>query len=261
MNDLDCKPGTSELPAGLFDRPGEGHLYCPHCDYDLTGAPTNRCPECGNDFDPQKLHSWLYGRDQPLPVKSFLQLVRMSLFHPRRLGRMLPAHPSKADALRYAWQVRYLVIGVLSIGTLGLGLLPSLIVVAVSGVCESVAANTISRFVRPRYDNPSPDSTIWPVLMLCFSTFLLLSSCAFVLTLFALLLLTPSGSSGSVAIWCSLALVDAWWLLCLGLAVSARARTRTGRVMTIIPILLIGLATVGLAVGIVMAAEMECFRA
>lgn len=30
-------------------------LYCPKCGYNLTALTENRCPECGNGFDPQVL--------------------------------------------------------------------------------------------------------------------------------------------------------------------------------------------------------------
>lgn len=50
-------------------------LRCPACDYNLTGLPQNRCPECGNEFDPHELAS-LLGSAPPMRIREmFLRLV------------------------------------------------------------------------------------------------------------------------------------------------------------------------------------------
>ncbi len=28
--------------------------FCKNCDYDLTGLTSNRCPECGKEFEPER---------------------------------------------------------------------------------------------------------------------------------------------------------------------------------------------------------------
>ncbi len=49
-------PACAALLVGRqqFRRPTPGP-YCPGCGYCLIGAPTDRCPECGRDFDPREL--------------------------------------------------------------------------------------------------------------------------------------------------------------------------------------------------------------
>lgn len=48
---------TNTLAGGLLMQIQENRLglFCPNCDYDLTGLTENRCPECGQPFDPDYL--------------------------------------------------------------------------------------------------------------------------------------------------------------------------------------------------------------
>lgn len=56
----------------------EQTLFCPRCDYNLTGLAEKRCPECGEVFDPEVLRQEM--DDTPKPI-SIPMLIR-SLFWP-----------------------------------------------------------------------------------------------------------------------------------------------------------------------------------
>jgi hypothetical protein len=50
-------------------------LFCPRCDYNLTGVSANRCPECGEAFDAVKLSEAMAQSPQPLTFRQFLALL------------------------------------------------------------------------------------------------------------------------------------------------------------------------------------------
>ena len=56
----------------------DADLRCPHCDYDLRGLPTNRCPECGREFDVEELKEATRSTD----LISTSGLVALTLFAP-----------------------------------------------------------------------------------------------------------------------------------------------------------------------------------
>lgn len=78
-------------------------IHCPECDYNLTGITSERCPECGHEFDRlgllEQAESPSYpipiwnNRNRLTPVVAYLLVTKSVLVNPIRYAHSLPANP------------------------------------------------------------------------------------------------------------------------------------------------------------------------
>lgn len=91
-------------PADIV--PDAYDVFCEGCGYSLAGLTGDRCPECGNTFNPNDLPfarvPWLH-RKRLGRVKAYWKTVAMVSFSPRRFARELcrPVRISVKDAQRF----------------------------------------------------------------------------------------------------------------------------------------------------------------
>ena len=127
----DLTVDTRSVPAADQPVPDEFDLLCEHCGYSLVGlTASNRCPECGEEFDPNDLPlarvPWLF-RVRRGRITSYIQTFRLILENPTAFAKELcrPVRVSAEDARlfrRFTIRIAMLscVLGALIVGVAGL---------------------------------------------------------------------------------------------------------------------------------------------
>lgn len=270
----DMPPLASECPPAT---PVAAEIHCPNCGYNLSGTNEDRCSECGQSFDRATLIEWTTDPRQRLPLGSLSQpgdnTLRLSLFDPARLGRLLPPHPDVAAVKAYSRVVRLLaVVGAPLVLTSTMAIitgeagffshvlpaLPLPLLIAPLA-CESLIAVLLARFVEPG-SVPRPDwYPFWRTLCRLFASYLLITvSLVCLLIILAVVLIELMSSSNPVSwivptlpFWIPVGMV-LWWWHGLGQAIAARGAPCTARTVIILFIPAIALAAIALGLGITM---------
>jgi hypothetical protein len=249
-------------------------IYCPDCDYVLTGLTENRCPECGREFDAERLRRWAgqpglaltfspreSGRERLLPF--FLS----AFFSPSRLARRIPPNVDYGEAGGYAMGIRLLaglvvpivLLVLLAILTgsdgpvkfMGFLVLPLMLA---SFLCELAMAGLLARLAEPLAVPRDARFAFWRTLCRCFAVFLLANV---TLILLAVLLVGTADVVGvhlffipwlPVIFYAIPLVMFVWWSAALGRAVRARGLEGAGRTAAILLIPFVGLASVFLGV-------------
>ena len=112
--------------------PAANDLLCGRCGYNLRGVPSDRCPECGRQFDPGRLIGELIPWEQRRyigRVRAYWRTVRLVTFHPGEAAKFM----RNPIGIRHARRFRWVTLGFAAGSLLGVTL-----------VCRDTVTNVVS---------------------------------------------------------------------------------------------------------------------
>lgn len=243
----------TQLPsADASPEPAEPELFCPNCDYNLRGLPTDICPECGKPYDRETLLFQATSENIPMRVwlkatgfRAWFSLFGLCLFSPGRLGQMLPASPNLSELFWYGMAMR---IGASAIIAAAISFPDQpkyplqIIVMILSAVlvgslcCEWILVFLLSLIAKPLGVQTKDVGHFWRGLCYCLSSYLASSSVGLAIGLI-LLGSTRRSPSDIAAVLANLLplIATGWWWHSLGQAIRKRTLPSLGR--TIMPLI------------------------
>lgn len=251
--------------AAFSDPASDPHLHCMECDYDLTGVPEDRCPECGLAQARSRMQAWMnWGDLKPPfgnlpPVGGDRPIWIASLFQPGELGRRLPPNVDETQIKSHLWLMRGLTFAItfLSVAvqmrgdgeSILFGVVISWSIWVGAVLCERVAASLLRVLAR---DTRAPGPRLWLNLVRCHATFLPLSIVMFQVFLFSRTIriwtrIYFGTSLGFVPLTTGLLPPLLWW--CINVTLAFRARTGAGPRCLVIGISMLLTAAVSIAGG------------
>ena len=231
-------------------------LCCPRCDYNLTGLPHDRCPECGTPFDRQRMIAWATRPNQPIlydhqPFVGALRVIPISLFRPRRIGRELAARCDPLEIGLYSL-VAKLLAGVIILAAarqpfhphwVAPALVICVVVVCLAKGVESLIGALLAQFVVPRgVPLRFHRYRFWRNLCRCFAFHLVISSALWIV----IDILAFHG--GPIPILIVIAASLLWWWYNLSRAICSRGVPSHGQVVVILLIPVVGIIAVAAGV-------------
>ncbi len=246
--------------------PPEPTVFCPHCDYNLSGLPEDRCPECGEAFDRRKLIAWMTAPDQP-PLLSMradegmLKLLKFCLFRPSRLGRELAVNCNKGMMLTFEAATKMLAsfiaiaaVAVISEGNGGIiAFVVGVSVASMAMLSEMLLAGLLRWWVTPTPPiSRKSRYRLWRNVTRCFGVFLPIT--AGLVALGLVLAGMTSEATGLSGEWTGFAILTSvfgglalsfflWWHN-LTRAILARSMPSLGRILVILAIPAVGVGAI-----------------
>lgn len=252
-------------PPPPANPPQSEGLFCPNCEYDLTGLTEPRCPECGEPFDREELIRWndpetrLFGpllKGAPDGTISYKRVFLGSLFAPRKLARDLSPVPGLYAARCYSVLtcavtacnifLTYLMVGGIEVGVVSFFVSPIVLLAAI--ISEVFIAKILARYVPPQNVPVDYRYRFWRTMCQCFSGHLCITIPTFILWLGRCEIWDRSSIREVVglALLILVCLCFIWWWCNLALAIVTRGKPSGTR--NLIVILIPFIATAGILI-------------